>query len=116
MLDVNTIHEQFEQHYGIHPHLIVRAPGRANLIGGHTDYNDGYVFPIAIDRATYVAARRRDDNHIHVVALDLDDQDEFTLDSIEYSTTHPWSNYIRGVIRGLLVAGHTLKGANLLIT
>ena len=52
MLDVNRIRDQFQQHYGIHPHLIVRAPGRVNLIGEHTDYNDGFVFPAAIDRAT----------------------------------------------------------------
>ena len=59
MLDVNLIRDQFELHYGIHPRLIVRAPGRVNLIGEHTDYNDGFVFPAAIDRATYVAARQR---------------------------------------------------------
>jgi galactokinase len=116
MLDVNRIRDQFEQHYGIHPHLIVRAPGRVNLIGEHTDYNDGFVFPAAIDRATYVAARPRDDNKIHVLAIDLGDEDQFDLDQIEFSTAHPWSNYLRGVAKGLLIAGHTLGGANLLIT
>jgi galactokinase len=116
MLDVNVIREQFEQHYGIHPRLMVRAPGRVNLIGEHTDYNDGFVFPAAIDRATYVAARPRDDDKIQIFAVDMHDQDEFSLNQIEFSTTHPWSNYIRGVAKGLLIAGHTLGGANLLIT
>ena len=117
MIDVETIRDQFEQHYGIHPRLIVRAPGRVNLIGEHTDYNDGFVFPAAIDRATYVAARPRDDGLVHVLAVDLSDEDEFALDApIEHSASHPWSNYIRGVVKGLLIAGHTLGGANLLIT
>ncbi|HEX9370821.1 MAG TPA: galactokinase [Roseiflexaceae bacterium] len=116
MLDVNTIRDQFERHYGIHPHLMVRAPGRVNLIGEHTDYNDGFVFPAAINRATYVAARPRDDNLVHVVAVDLGDEDEFALDRIERSAAHPWSDYIRGVAKGLLAAGHSLDGANLLIT
>src|SRR5262245_24216880 len=116
MLDVNIIRNQFEQRYGIHPRLMVRAPGRVNLIGEHTDYNDGFVFPVAIDRATYVAARPREDNKIHVFAVDMRDEDEFALDQIVFSTAHTWSNYIRGVAKGLLIAGHTLGGANLLIT
>jgi galactokinase len=117
MLDVNTIRDQFERHYGIHPHLIVRAPGRVNLIGEHTDYNDGFVLPVAIDRATYVAARSRDDNQVQIVAADMNDQDEFVLDvGLERSAAHPWSNYIRGVAKGLLAAEHPLGGANLLIT
>jgi galactokinase len=116
MLDVNLIRDQFEQHYGIHPRLIVRAPGRVNLIGEHTDYNDGFVFPAAIDRATYVAARPRDDNKVHMVAVDLGDEDEFELDNIEFSTAHSWSNYVRGVAKALLVAGHQLGGANVLIS
>jgi galactokinase len=116
MLDVNPIREQFEQRYGIHPRLMIRAPGRVNLIGEHTDYNDGFVLPAAIDRATYVAARPRDDNKIHIFAVDLQDEDEFALGDITYSTEHRWSNYIRGVAKGLLIAGHSLGGANLLIT
>jgi len=116
MLDVAEIRTQFEQHFQIHPRVIIRAPGRVNLIGEHTDYNDGFVFPVAIDRATYVAARPRDDRMVRVIALDLQDEDTFSLDRIERSPTRHWSNYIRGVIKGLLVAGHQLGGANLAIT
>ena len=116
MIDINSIRDRFQQRYGIHPHLIVRAPGRVNLIGEHTDYNDGFVLPAAIDRATYVAARRRDDNRVHVLAADFGDEDEFALDQIDRSTAHLWSNYVRGVAKGLVVAGHKLGGANLLIT
>src|SRR5947199_9543421 len=106
MLDVNTVRDQFKHYYGIHPRLIVCAPGRVNLIGEHTDYNDGYVFPVAIDRATYIAARPHDDDRIHVISADIGEEDQFALDSIERSAVRPWSNYIRGVVKGLLAAGH----------
>jgi galactokinase len=115
MLDAEQIRSQFERHFGIHPRMIIRAPGRVNLIGEHTDYNGGFVFPVAIDRATYVAARPRDDRMVRVIAADLNDEDTFALDSIERSQTRHWSNYIRGVIKGLLSAGHLLGGANLLV-
>ncbi len=115
MLDTNVIRAQFEQHYGIHPRLIVRAPGRVNLIGEHTDYNDGFVCPIAIDRATYVAARPRDDDRVEVFAADLGEEDAFSLAQIERSVEHPWSNYVRGVVKGLQIADHPLGGANLMI-
>lgn len=116
MLDVEHIRAQFESVYHIHPRLMVRAPGRVNLLGEHTDYNDGFVLPVAIDRATYVAARPRDDRLVQVVAADLDATDVFVLDDVQRSIEHPWSNYVRGVVRGLEVAGHQLGGANMLIT
>ena len=116
MLDAGLIREQFQNHYNTHPRLIVRAPGRVNLLGEHTDYNDGYVLPVAIDRATYVAARPSDAQHIQVFAADINDEDTFALDQIERSAAHPWSNYIRGVVKSLLAAGHALSGAQLLIS
>lgn len=116
MVDTNTISTQFEQHYSGVPDIIVRAPGRVNLIGDHTDYNDGFVLPVAIDRATYVAARKREDQHIHVFAADLADQDTFLLDTITYSTEHPWSNYVRGVVKEILSEAHHIGGADILIT
>jgi galactokinase len=115
MTDVTAVREQFQRRFGIRPRMISRAPGRVNLIGEHTDYNDGFVLPAAIDRATIVAARPRDDRQVCVVAADLGDEDTFDLDSFDRSVEHPWSNYIRGVIRALMVAGHPLGGANLLI-
>lgn len=115
MLDANNVRAQFEQRYGIHPRLIVRAPGRVNLIGEHTDYNDGFVCPIAIDRATYVAARPRDDDRVQTFATDFNETDEFSLADITHSSEHPWSNYVRGVVKSLQIAEHPLGGANLLI-
>jgi galactokinase len=116
MLDVPTLRERFTERYGSEPRLIVRAPGRVNLLGEHTDYNDGFVFPAAIDRATYVAAGNRSDEQVVVYSGQFDASDSFSLvGEIERSAAHPWSNYVRGVVRGLLARGDTLKGANLLI-
>jgi len=114
MLDTGSLRERFQQHYGMHPSVIVRAPGRVNLIGEHTDYNDGFVFPVAIDRATYIAARLRSDRTVRVLSSDLNEEDAFSIDQIERST-RPWHNYIRGVVLALRVAGHALSGADLLI-
>lgn len=115
MIDAARIHAQFETRFGVAPELIVRAPGRVNLIGEHTDYNAGFVLPAAIDRATFIAASPRSDRRVLVVAADLNEEDEFALDHIERSGMRPWSNYIRGMVRALLVAGHNIGGANLVV-
>jgi galactokinase len=91
--------EQFEQQ----PDLLVRAPGRVNLIGEHTDYNDGFVLPCAIDYETCVAIGLRGDNLVEVIAADYDNQrDRFSLDQpIEHHPSQRWSDYIRGVVKHL---------------
>ena len=64
--------EIFKSFYGPEPELIVRAPGRVNLIGEHTDYNDGFVLPMAIDRAIWMALRPRDDGRVRLFSVDFD--------------------------------------------
>jgi hypothetical protein len=107
----------FAQGFGSAPDLVARAPGRVNLIGEHTDYNDGFVLPCAIGPSTMVAASRRDDNAVHVVAVDFDSAvDAFDLKHpIERNTEHPWADYIRGMIMALQNDGHALTGANIAI-
>ena len=74
---------------------VIRAPGRVNLIGEHTDYNDGFVLPCAIDFATEVAIAPRTDNRIRVVAADYDNQrDEFAADVRPQHSDKGWANYI----------------------
>ncbi len=114
MLDIGSLRDRFQQRYSAYPSIIVRAPGRVNLIGEHTDYNDGFVFPVAIDRATCIAARSRTDQTVQVVSSDLNEEDAFSIDHIERSS-RPWHNYVRGVVLALRVAGHPLAGADLLI-
>jgi galactokinase len=95
---------------------VTRAPGRVNLIGGHTDYNDGYVLPVAIDRSVLLAASPRPDRRVIVHALDFDQRAEFFLDGIARDAEHPWSNYQRGVAWVLQSEGFTLTGLNVALT
>jgi len=104
----------FRERFGVLPTLVVQAPGRVNLIGEHTDYNDGFVLPCAIDFCTLIAARPRDDALIRVVASDYGDaSDEFSLDAtIVPRPDALWTNYIRGVVKMLLERGLPLRGAD----
>lgn len=98
------------------PPRIFSAPGRVNLIGEHTDYNDGFVLPAAIDYKTVVAAVPRTDAIVEVFAVDMDDADTFDLEKpILPSAGHLWANYVRGMAKMLLEAGYSLRGASLAI-
>ena len=102
----------FEETYGAAPEVVVRAPGRVNLIGEHTDYNDGFVLPAAIDRYIEFAGRRRTDRKVRAHSIDFQDFVEFSLDDIQKDAVHSWSNYLRGVSRFLEGDGHQLCGAD----
>lgn len=95
--------------------LIVRSPGRVNLIGEHTDYNHGFVLPAAIDKAIWLAAGRRDDKDVHLVSLDLDSTFRCSLDDLRPSPLH-WPDYLLGVVQQLQQAGHRLDGFNIVFT
>ncbi len=92
--------------------LVVRSPGRVNLIGEHTDYNHGFVMPAAINKAIYMAVSPcRGGEDLHIVSLDMDCSYRGRIDSIEPSSLH-WPNYILGVIQQLQNAGHDIGGFN----
>ena len=102
MRDTERLQElqgKFEELYGSKPEFAVRAPGRVNLIGEHTDYNDGFVFPAAIDRDVLIAFSRRNDSQVRAFALNFNQSSTFTLDSIEKAAPGPerWSNYLRAM-------------------
>jgi galactokinase len=105
----------FDQAFGGAPDLVARAPGRVNLIGEHTDYNNGWVLPMAIGCETRAAARRRGDGLIRLNAADLNRSCEFRIDAITPNPAHPWSNYVRGVVAALIAQGVLLTGADLAI-
>jgi len=107
------IEQAFQKIYGTAPEVIARSPGRVNLIGEHTDYNDGFVLPAAIDRAIEFGARRRADNVVHAYSIDFQDETEFSLDAIEKDDQHSWSNYLRGVLKFLQEDGHRLAGSDI---
>ena len=108
--------DAFMKRFGEVPQIIVRAPGRVNLIGEHTDYNDGFVLPVAIDRQVVVAAASRPDRRVHLHALDFEAQASFSLDDIQYDEGERWSNYQRGVAWALQGEGLELVGLEAVIT
>lgn len=116
-MDNQTLSATFQQFYGESPALVAHAPGRVNLIGEHTDYNEGFVFPAAINFGTWVAAAKRSDDVINVTAMDYDNQqNEFALTDIQYDENQGWANYVRGVVKVLKEAMPDFSGANLLVT
>jgi len=117
MSNLENLRTGFAKAFGAPPERIVRAPGRVNLIGEHTDYNDGFVLPMAIDREMLIAARKRDDHRVRMVALDLGGlRSEFSLDApIEHDDANKWSNYLRGVAWALQQRGTALPGLDMAI-
>jgi galactokinase len=109
-----ALRDRFRQEFAGEPRLY-RAPGRVNLIGEHTDYNDGFVLPAALEQSTFVAAAARRDRRLRVHSLHIGATVEYELDDPAPSPRHDWSDYVRGVAIMLQRAGHRLVGADLLI-
>ncbi len=114
MIDPDRLRRQFEAEYGEKPRLF-SAPGRVNLIGEHTDYNDGYVMPMAIDRRTYIAGSARRDSRVLVRSLNIDSSIEFDLAHPGPTRRGSWIDYVEGTARALLERGFDIRGANLLL-
>jgi galactokinase len=111
----HEVRRRFAEIFGEEPSAVVRAPGRVNLIGEHTDYNDGYVLPVAVDRSAFVAAAPRGDRQVVLHALDFGESTKFPLDDIRPDQAQTWSNYQRGVAYFLEERGITLPGLNAVI-
>lgn len=108
----------FSSEFGYRASHFLQAPGRVNLIGEHTDYNDGFVLPCAINYQTVVAAAKRDDNLVRVVSIDYDHElDLFDLSQdIEFQPKKMWANFIRGVVKYLLDRGYQLQGVDIAVS
>ncbi|WP_153448791.1 galactokinase [Vibrio algicola] len=115
---IEAVNGAFELIFNYAATHIIQAPGRVNLIGEHTDYNDGFVLPCAIDYQTLVAASKRDDNIVRVVAVDFDNQvNEFDISKpLEFDHDVMWVNYIRGVIDCLQKRGYEFTGADIAVS
>jgi galactokinase len=108
--------EGFAKHFGGVPDFVARAPARVNLIGEHTDYNDGFALPVAIGAETRVALRRRGDGEIRVVALNFEEEDAFLpVADLEKAPNGGWRDYIRGTVAMLARAGVDIGGLEIAV-
>lgn len=112
--------DAFRRRFGRPARLVAEAPGRVNLIGEHTDYNEGHVLPLAIDRTVAVAAAPQADGKpvwaVHAYSLDYDQEDIFSLAEVRPLPDGGWRNYVRGVAWALREAGHGRRGLQLALS
>lgn len=115
---IQNVKSAFQQVLNYTPTHIIQAPGRVNLIGEHTDYNDGFVLPCAINYQTVVAAAKREDSIVRLVSVDYANQiDEFDLtQEITFQQDKMWANYIRGVVKFLQQRGYQFMGADICVS
>ena len=114
MVDLQMLRSQFVERYGTEPRLF-SAPGRVNLIGEHTDYNEGFVLPIAANLRTYVAAAPSDNDTFRVYSCDLANEVSFQLGQPD-KYARGWCNYVYGVAQVLQDSDYDLEGANVLVS
>ncbi|MBA2769627.1 MAG: galactokinase [Sporichthyaceae bacterium] len=111
-----TLAEAFRMTYDVRPSGVWSAPGRVNLIGEHTDYNDGFVLPFAIAARTSVAAAPRDDDLLRMRSLQQPSGDaSVTLDALEPGRPEGWASYVAGVVWAVREQGHEVRGADLVV-
>ena len=109
------VSEAFEKRFALPPTLWAQAPGRVDLMGNHTDYNEGYVMSMAIDRNTWLAARPRQDRKVAIYSLNVKGGGAFDLDDIRRDKESPWTDYVRGVAAVFQNEGFSLTGFDGLI-
>jgi galactokinase len=111
----DAMHRAFRDRFGAAPETGARAPGRVDLMGSHTDYNEGWVLTLPIDRDTWILARPRDDDRIRVHALNLDEMATFPAAPEPEAKTEGWALYVQGVTAVLAEAGHAVRGFDAVI-
>jgi galactokinase len=108
MIHTQQVVQAFQAHFNGKPEFVVRGPGRVNLIGEHTDYNDGFVLPVAIDRAAWIGLRRTGNAHVQVRSLDLGETARFELPRLERG--NGWAEYVKAMAWALQQSGLELQG------
>ena len=114
-IELEQLASEFADRFSSTPRFF-QAPGRVNLIGEHTDYNEGFVMPFAIDRQTFVAAAKRDDSIINVHALDLEESAEIDLKASPKKRRGSWVDYVEGTARSMTSDIGEIHGADMVVT
>jgi galactokinase len=107
--------DRFTSEFGSSPEQIILSPGRVNLIGEYTDFNGGFVLPMAIDRYLALGVKKRNDNLVKVISINLEKRIEFSTFSLE-KEKFSWGEYIKGCCWGLREEGHDLRGFEAVIS
>lgn len=112
---LHTIQSKFTETFLKDP-ILIFSPGRINLIGEHTDYNNGFVFPAAIDKGIYAAIEKTENDFCTIIALDINKTITFSLDAVQAAKKGSWQNYVLGVVSEILKAGKKLTNFNLIFS
>lgn len=115
MISLEQFRDFFKNRFHQEPEVIARAPGRVNLIGEHTDYNEGYVLPVAIHREVWVGASRRNDRTLTAYSMEHSELRSIAIESLGRTKDPSWIDYPAGVAAEMLAQGLALGGSNLLI-
>ena len=111
-MGAQEVKQFFQKTFGSPPAQVVRAPGRLELLGNHTDYNGGLVMALAVDKYIYIAASPRKDAQIELASTSFPGRESFYLDKIEKNPAAPWANYLKGVLLKLRERGVHFTGFN----
>ncbi len=114
MTSKENIQQKFQQIYAQQPDLVAHAPGRINIIGEHTDYNEGFVLPAAIEQHTIIGLSKREDQKISLYSVLFDEKFEIEISALK-PQNHSWVNYILGVVDQLLKRNHKIGGFNMVV-
>jgi galactokinase len=113
---IKELIEGFRKQFGDSPRYISRGPGRVNLIGEHTDYNDGFVLPVALKRDVRIVLRPRQDREVHVYSVEFGESGAFNLDTLRFNPDQLWLNYIQGMAQSLEQEGIRLVGIDAVVS
>lgn len=112
---VNEVKTSFKNKFGIEP-LLIFSPGRINIIGEHTDYNDGFVFPAAVDKGIVAAIQKSNSKKCMAFAIDMNESIEFELDKLKRSSEGSWENYVLGVVAEIQNRNKTVGNFNIVFS
>ena len=110
-----ALRSAFRARFGREPSHWVRAPGRVDAMGSHTDYNEGFVLTLPIDRDTWIAAAPRGDGRVHVESLNVEGAGEFPIGAVLSERTATWALYVQAVAEMLVREGYALSGCDVLV-